>query len=433
MKLPRRWIRQFFILFAWLGLAAAFGLWIDAVAWSMVGGLLLYVGHMLFRLYQLDRAITEGVRVPGLITVGLWPELQAKVYNLRRKSRERKRRHLRLRREVRESTGAIADAGVILNAAHEIVWFNRAAIRLLGLTEAHDVGRRLENLLRNPEFVAYLPSPREEPLIIASPVERDRMLSIQVIPYGLEQSLVIARDVTGQVQLERTRRDFVANASHELRSPLTVIGGYLDALVFEEELSRSWQGPLHEMVRQVQRMTQILRDLIELTRLESAEEPASFDFVSVIDILGRIKSEYASRKPPPDLHFDIRSDSGLLGGETEIHSVFYNLISNAVRFTPPGGRIDVVWSSSTDGAAFSVRDTGIGIAAEQIPRLTERFYRVDPGRSRGTGGTGLGLAIVKHALQRHEAHLEIESVEGEGSTFRCVFPNDRVVRRKDAV
>lgn len=431
--MPRRWIRQLFILVTWLGAAALFGVWVGSVAWSLVGALALYTGRTLFKLYQLDRAITDGVRVPELITVGLWPELQAKVYNLRRKSRARKRRHLRLMREVRESTGAISDAGVILNAAREIVWFNRAATKLLGLTAELDVGRRIDNLLRSPEFVAYLTGSRDEPLIIESPVERGGMLSIQVIPYGREQLLVIARDVTSQVQLERTRRDFVANASHELRSPLTVIGGYLDALVFDEELPRSWQGPLHEMVRQVQRMTQILRDLIELTRLESAEDPASFDFVSVIDILERIRSEYADRKPSPNLHFDIQSDSGLLGSETEIYSIFYNLISNAVRFTPPGGRIAIAWNSSADGATFSVQDTGIGIAEEQIPRLTERFYRVDPGRSRASGGTGLGLAIVKHALQRHEARLEIESIEGAGSTFRCFFPHDRVVRRKDAI
>ena len=405
----------------------------QSIAWTLVAALALYIAHTLFKLYQLDQAITSGIRAPELITVGLWPELHAKICKMRRKSRARKQRHIRLMREVRESTGAISDAGVILNSAHEIVWFNRAANKLLGLTVEKDLGHRIDNLLRHPEFVAYLSGPREAPLIVPSPVEPDGMLSIQVIPYGQDQVLVIARDVTSEMQLERTRRDFVANASHELRSPLTVIGGYLDALVFDEDLPEGWQAPLREMVRQVQRMTQILRDLIELTRLESADEPASFDFVSTLEILERIRSEYVARKPPPNLQFDLRSDAGLLGSETEIYSIFYNLISNAVRFTPTGGEIEISWTSTSDGAVFSVRDTGIGIAEELIPRLTERFYRVDPGRSRASGGTGLGLAIVKHALQRHDGRLEIESTEGAGSTFRCVFPHNRVVRRKDAI
>jgi len=421
------------IFAAWLIAAALSGWWFGSVAWTLVAALFLYTAHTLYKIWQLDRAIVHGIRVPDLVTVGLWPELHAKIFKLRQKSRARKHRHLRLMREVRESTGAISDAGVILNSANEIVWFNRSANRLLGLTAERDIGNRLDNLLRHPEFVAYLNGPRDGPILVPSPVEAEGMLSVQAIPYGEEQMLVIARDVTVQTLLERTRRDFVANASHELRSPLTVIAGYLDALVFDDELPETWESPLREMVRQVQRMTQILRDLIELTRLESADEPASFDFVSPIEVLGRIRSEYASRKPPPNLHFDFRSDAGLLGSETEIYSVFYNLISNAVRFSPAGGRIDITWDSTAENAVFTVQDRGIGIAEELIPRLTERFYRVDPGRSRASGGTGLGLAIVKHALQRHEARLEIESNEGEGSTFRCIFPHNRVVRRKDAV
>jgi two-component system phosphate regulon sensor histidine kinase PhoR len=431
--LPDRWIRLIVILVAWLVAAAVFGWWAGSVAWALVAALALYIVHTLFKVWQLDRAITTGVRAPELMTVGVWPELHSRIYKIRQKSRARKQRHLRLVREVRESTGAISDAGVILNAAHEILWFNKAANGLLGLDTERDIGQRIDNLIRHPEFAAYLNGPREAPLLVPSPIDSGGMLAVQLIPYGRDQVLVIARDVTGEMQLERTRRDFVANASHELRSPLTVIGGYLDALVYDDELPEGWQSPLREMVRQVQRMTQILRDLIELTRLESADEPASFDFVSVLDILERIRSEYATRKPPPDLHFDIRSDAGLLGSETEIYSIFYNLISNAVRFTAPGGRIEVIWDSSPQSAVFAVRDTGIGIAEELIPRLTERFYRVDPGRSRASGGTGLGLAIVKHALQRHDGTLEIESVEGAGSTFRCVFPQNRVVRRKDAV
>ncbi|MGD8323230.1 MAG: phosphate regulon sensor protein PhoR, partial [Gammaproteobacteria bacterium] len=210
MRLPKRWIRQLALLAGWLGAGALFGASIGALRWTLIATLALYIAYTLFRLYQLDRAIMHGIRSPDLITVGLWPELHSKIYNLRQKSRARKKRHLRLVREVRESTGAISDAGVILNSAYEIIWFNRAATELLGLTAEKDIGNRIDNLLRYPEFVAYLSGSREAPLAIPSPVAPDGTLSVQVIPYGQDQLLVIARDVTNEVQLERTRRDFVA-------------------------------------------------------------------------------------------------------------------------------------------------------------------------------------------------------------------------------
>jgi two-component system phosphate regulon sensor histidine kinase PhoR len=410
--------------------ATAAGLLVGQLAWVLVAALSAYVVRVLYKVYQVDQALFHGTRVVSFATGGLWPELHAKVINIREKSRARKRRHLRLVRAVQESTSAISDAGVILNAAHEIVWFNRAARELLGLNPDTDIGTHIANLVRNPEFIEYLGGEQDQPLLVPSPVSESGMLEMQLIPYGRDQLLAIGRDVTHQVHLERTRRDFVANASHELRSPLTVISGYLDTFAYDDEVPSDWKAPLSEMLRQVRRMTQILRDLIELTRLESADEPASFDFVSPREILKRIASEYAARKPAPNLNLDLQSEAGILGTETEVYSIFYNLISNAVRFTPSGGRIDVVWDSPSDGGVFSVTDTGIGIAEELIPRLTERFYRVDSGRSRASGGTGLGLAIVKHALQRHEGKLEIFSEEGKGSTFVCHFPANRVVERK---
>ena len=410
--------------------ATAAGLLMGQLAWVLFAALSAYVVRVLYKVYQIDQALFHGTRVASFATSGVWPELHAKVINIREKSRTRKRRHLRLVRAVQESTSAISDAGVILNADHEIVWFNRAARELLGLNPDTDIGTHIANLVRNPEFIEYLGGEQDQPLLVPSPVSESGMLEMQLIPYGRDQLLAIGRDVTHQFHLERTRRDFVANASHELRSPLTVISGYLDTLAYDDEVPSDWKAPLSEMLRQVRRMTQILRDLIELTRLESADEPASFDFVSPREILKRIASEYAARKPAPNLILDLQSDAGILGTETEVYSIFYNLISNAVRFTPSGGRIDVVWDSPSDGGVFSVTDTGIGIAEELIPRLTERFYRVDPGRSRASGGTGLGLAIVKHALQRHEGKLEIFSEEGKGSTFVCHFPANRVVERK---
>jgi two-component system phosphate regulon sensor histidine kinase PhoR len=232
--------------------------------------------------------------------------------------------------------------------------------------------------------------------------------------------------------LERSRRDFVANASHELRSPLTVITGYLDALADDAELPESWRAPISEMLRQSERMTGILRDLIELTRLESTDSQAQFDFVEVTDMLKGIVRGFEVQTRRPALELRLESDAALLASESDLYSVFYNLISNAVRFTPETGSVTIVWRTDASAAIFEVIDTGIGIDEEQIPRLTERFYRVDKGRSRASGGTGLGLAIVKHALQRHNATLKIESQEGEGSTFRCEFEPKRIAYRGGA-
>jgi two-component system phosphate regulon sensor histidine kinase PhoR len=277
-----------------------------------------------------------------------------------------------------------------------------------------------------------LNAPTPDGIAVASPRHETGWLHVQIIPYGTDQRLAIIRDVTNEKNVERTRRDFVANASHELRSPLTVISGYLDALGEAGDVPEAWRTPVAEMQRQAERMTRILRDLIELTRLESADAAAARDFVDVGGMLKPIVQEFAGR-PGPSVELALKTDAALLGKESELHSIFYNLINNAVRFTPPSGSVKVVWRLADGGAVFEVIDTGIGIPEEQIPRVTERFYRVDPGRSRASGGTGLGLAIVKHALQRHEGELAIASREGEGSTFACRFPKERVVLRSEAV
>jgi two-component system phosphate regulon sensor histidine kinase PhoR len=414
----------------WLAAFALVGFWIGALGWALFAGTALYLARTLRNLYLLDDAITSGRRIPSLITRGLWSELYARVERLREKSRARKKRYLKLVREVRESTGALTDAGIILNADHEILWFNPSATRLLGFSPDKDIGQRIDNLLRHPAFVEYLRSPGDDAITVPSPINEEGTLSIQLIPYGRDQFLAIARDVTHETLLERTRRDFVANASHELRSPLTVISGYLDALADDDELPAGWKTPISEMLRQADRMTEILRDLIELTRLESADARATFEFVSVRDMLTKIVEEFSGIERTPELVLDLRSDVALLGSESELHSVFYNIINNAVRFTPEEGRVVVSWRGDAEGAVFEVADTGIGIPEELIPRLTERFYRVDTTRSRATGGTGLGLAIVKHALQRHDGTLQVVSQQGVGSTFSCHFPANRVVARE---
>ena len=432
MTLPHRWISHLGALTGLLAGALLLGLWFGYTGWWLAGALLLYVGDTLRHLYALDRVLEGHKRVPLFETRGFWAEVLARIDKLRGKARNRKKKYHRLLREVRESTGALSDGGIILNADREILWFNPAAARLLGLKAATDIGNRIDNLLRHPGFSAYLAAPKADPISVPSPKDDGGWLTVQIIPYGRDQSLAIIRDITHEMQLERTRRDFVANASHELRSPLTVISGYIDALSEDPEMPEAWRTPVAEMQRQAERMTRILRDLIELTRLESAESNAPRDFVDVVAMLQPIAAEFQGRG---DLRvvLEADTDAALLGRESELHSIFYNLVNNAARFTPAGGSVRMVWRAEDGGAVFEVIDTGIGIPEEQIPRVTERFYRVDPGRSRASGGTGLGLAIVKHALQRHDGKLTISSREGEGSSFSCHFPRERVVFRADAV
>jgi two-component system, OmpR family, phosphate regulon sensor histidine kinase PhoR len=432
LSLPSRWASQLALLAGWLVVALALGLWFGRPGWWLASAVALYLAHTLRNLWLLDRLLDGHKRTPLFETRGLWAEIFARVDKIRAKARNRKKKYHRLLREVRESTGALSDGGIILNADHEILWFNRAATRLLGLNQATDIGNRIDNLLRHPNFVAYLLGPGGDPIMVPSPVDEGGWLLVQIIPYGTDQRLAIARDITREIKLERMRRDFVANASHELRSPLTVIAGYIDTLADDPELPAGWQTPVGEMQRQAERMTRILRDLIELTRLESTEGHAGNGFVDVVDMLRQIARDFPSTATRPGVTLSVESDAALLGNESELHSIFYNLINNATRFTPPAGSVTVHWRVDEHGALFEVVDTGIGIAAEQIPRITERFYRVDPGRSRATGGTGLGLAIVKHALQRHEATLDIESTEGHGSRFSCRFPAARLVFRGGA-
>jgi two-component system phosphate regulon sensor histidine kinase PhoR len=432
VTLPHRWISQLGALTGLLAGALLLGWWFGGAGWWVTGVLAIYVGYTLRHLYALDRVLDGHKRVPLFETRGFWPEVLARVDKLRAKARNRKKKYHRLLREVRESTGALSDGGIILNADREIVWFNPAAARLLGLKAATDIGNRIDNLLRHPGFAAYLATPKPEGISLPSPKVDGGWLTVQIIPYGRDQSLAIIRDITHEIQLERTRRDFVANASHELRSPLTVISGYIDTLAEDPEMPEAWRTPVTEMQRQAERMTQILRDLIELTRLESGESNAPRDFVDVVAMLQPIVAEFQGRGGL-SVALEADTDAALLGRESELHSIFYNLVNNAVRFTPPGGSVRVVWRAEDGGAVFEVVDTGIGIPKEQIPRVTERFYRVDPGRSRASGGTGLGLAIVKHALQRHDGKLTISSREGEGSTFSCHFPRERVAFRADEV
>jgi two-component system phosphate regulon sensor histidine kinase PhoR len=341
--------------------ALILGWWFGRPGWWLFGATWLYLAFTLRHLYLLDRALDGNRTVPLFETRGLWAEVFARVDKLRAKARNRKKKYHRLLREVRESTGALADGGIILNSDNEIMWFNPAAARLVGLNQATDIGHRIDNLLRHPDFVAYLKAPTGDGMTVASPRRESGWLHVQIIPYGTDQRLAIIRDVTSEKNVERTRRDFVANASHELRSPLTVISGYLDALGEGGDVPDAWREPVTEMQRQAERMTGILRDLIELTRLESADSAAGRDFVDVSGMLKPIVQEFQGR-PGPTVRLALQTDAALLGQESELHSIFYNLVNNAVRFTPATGTVRVIWRAVVGAAVFEVVDTGIGFA-----------------------------------------------------------------------
>jgi two-component system phosphate regulon sensor histidine kinase PhoR len=317
---------------------------------------------------------------------------------------------------------------VILNAQREIVWFNRMAARLLNLRRTADLGMRIENLLREPQFVRYLAGEDySNPVVIRPATGEDCYLSMQVAPYGDGQLLLLVSDVSRQMRLEAVRRDFVANASHELRSPLTVISGYLETLGQDAALDADLQGPVAEMRRQAERMTAIIRDLLELSRLEESDEVVGGEPIDIAALLALLRKDVLARPAHPrDVRVRVDSQARLMGDEPEIHSAFSNLVDNAAKYTAVDGSIEMRWWVDEDGGHFAVSDTGMGIPPEHIPRLTERFYRVDAGRSRSTGGSGLGLAIVKHVLQRHGATLEVQSTLGAGSTFTCHFPVERI-------
>ena len=408
------------------GAGALFGeIWIG-VGLALAVYLLLQLSDLLRVLRWLRR--DEPTLAPEM--AGPWGDLVAMIVRLYRRKQFHKQRLLRLLRELRRSTAAMPDGVVVLNPQAEILWFNRTAGRLLGLRGKGDIGLRIENLVRTPGFVRYLRGGQYAlPVILRSNVGVEQYLSIQIVPYGAGQLLALVRDVTRQARLEAMRKDFVANASHELRSPLTVISGYLETLTQDPGIEPAIIAPLQEMRRQALRMTGIVQDLLDLSRLEASDRAAPSEPIDVVALMSQLRRDVLARTAHPAqvlMHAD--SNAKLLGEDELIHSAFANLVDNAAKYTPAEGSLQMRWWTDEQGGHFSVVDTGIGIAADHIPRLTERFYRVDSGRSRETGGSGLGLAIVKHVLQRHGAQLSIESQEGRGSSFTCHFPSERVER-----
>ena len=395
----------------------------------------IYLAWHLYNLRRLERWYHKRKRFHPPAARGIWGEVFYDIYQLQQRNRKRKRKLARMLTRFNEFTSAMPDAIVVLGEGDQIEWLNKAAESYLGLHSKQDVGQRIDNLIRYPRFGHFLSrGDYSKTLELPSPMSNRHTLSIRIVPYGNRRRLLVVRDITHMKHLERVRQDFIANVSHELRTPLTVIAGYLENMADAgDACSQHWGKSIEQMQGQSRRMIRIVEDLLTLSRLEANNAPPLHDAVAVPVILATIHEEAValSGEAGHEITLDVDRSLWLRGGEKTLYGVFANLVFNAVQYTPPGGTIHIHWYKKGDALYLDVRDSGIGISAQHIPRLTERFYRIDPGRSREYGGTGLGLAIVKHGLERHAGRLKIESRVGEGSLFRCVFPVDLAIQRTE--
>jgi two-component system phosphate regulon sensor histidine kinase PhoR len=361
---------------------------------------------------------------------GIWDEVFAALYRMLRRQRHSESQLTATLNDFRQASAAMPDGMVILDQGDRIEWCNPRAEQHFGLDCQRDTGQQITYLVRHPLFAEKLRAQNYgEPLTLRQSRGSDLILSVQIVPYGDRQKLVISRDITDLERVETMRRDFIANVSHELRTPLTVLGGFLetisDSRVADNDLLRR---SLPLMMDQARRMQNLIEDLLTLSRLESANTPLRDERVNVPDLVRALYHDaMALSAGRHRITINIECGNWLVGSEDELRSAFSNLIGNAIRYTPEGGEVAINWLRRGDEAVFAVRDDGIGIQPQHIPRLTERFYRVDRSRSRETGGTGLGLAIVKHVLNRHQGWLEVQSEPGRGSTFSARFPAQRVV------
>jgi two-component system phosphate regulon sensor histidine kinase PhoR len=360
---------------------------------------------------------------------GPWEDVFARLNKMVREHRKERTKRAAALHDLEQATSALPEGVVSLDKTDHIEWCNPLAEQHLGLDSGRDIGQQITYLVRQPEFVEYLAAKNfTDPLVLHGPRQDDLVLSCKLVGYSGNKKLLVTRDITRFEHIETMRRDFVANVSHELLTPLTVVNGFVETMQdmpsLENDMARR---ALPMMGEQTMRMTHLVGDLLTLSKLEDRLNVLKEE---VLDVPKMLPSCYqvglVLSAGQHQLKLEMLSESKLLGCAEELRSAFGNLISNAIRYTPPGGEIVMRWQVQDDGQpVFSVQDSGIGIAPQHIPRLTERFYRVDSSRSRATGGTGLGLAIVKHIATRHQAHLEISSVEGKGSTFSIVFPAKR--------
>jgi two-component system phosphate regulon sensor histidine kinase PhoR len=425
---------------AWIGLAGALGAAFAGVAgvWVMLALaslVLLFIHYIqLIRFLRWAQQLPLGSAVIPCVG-GLWGLIYQSLRERRRDIATQKALLETALDRFREATDAMPEGVVILDGSMGIEWMNQQAQTWLNLSLSSDFGLPITHFLREPSFTAYLKHERAgAPLHLYSQRCPGRDLELRVVPFAGGRRVMLVRDITRVAKLESMRRDFVANVSHELRTPLTVIAGFIETL---RDPDKPWSNTeamtcLALMDQQTRRMQTLLQDLLTLAALET-DLPPRDERIVVCDLLHRVGHEIevlAGDAYPVSICIDSSDQADLLiGSAQELYSVVSNLATNAWRYSPQGGAIELSWQREADGSGrLTVTDQGMGIAAEHLPRLTERFYRVDRSRSRDSGGTGLGLAIVKHVLERHQGRLDIQSVPGEGSRFAAIFAPGRIAR-----
>lgn len=425
------WI-QSLIFYLALALVALFT---GAVAGTEAGLLLALAGvvcSLIYHMINLAR-LNLWLQTPTLDSAPrgflLWREAFDRIYEIVRSQQKRKEQISATLERFQRAGEAMPDGMVILDEHDRIEWCNPASARHLGLSRQSDISQPLTNLIRTPTLREYLHQQDfSQPLILRLMRPQEQVLTIQLVPFDSNRKLLLSRDITQLDRVQTVHRDFVANVSHELRTPLTVVGGFIETMLDMPDIDPTTREQhLQLMHEQTGRMQRLVEDLLALSRLENGQQMKE-DEVNIPNMMQILRTEAEGlSQGRHTISLEAVAPLRLIGNHDELHSAFGNLVSNAIRYTPQGGAIRLIWEERNGQPVFAVRDTGIGVAPEHIPRLTERFYRVDRGRSRSTGGTGLGLAIVKHVLQRHQARLEVQSRLGEGSEFAVFFPAERAL------
>lgn len=413
----------FTLLGAWLG-----WYW-DKPGWGAAMVLCLLLVQHIWQLLRLARWLQHPHEVPPEAQ-RLWGEVFDGIYHYQRRQKADQLQLTTLIDRIQDSSQALRDGVVMIDDKGDLEWWNQAAEKMLGLSSRSDRGQPITHLLRNPRFVDYYERQQyQDPLVLSSHLTEDRLLEYQITLFGKNERLLLVRDCTKMQRLERMRQDFVANVSHELRTPLTVLAGYLEAFTdHAQDLPHHWQRGLTLMTEQSARMQHLVTELLTLSRLETSDFKAEAVPIDVTELVTTIRQE-ALLLADNQHHIILDIDEHLYihGCVNELRSAFSNLLFNAVKYTPAGSIVTVRWYRDDSGAYLEVQDNGPGIDHKHLRFLTQRFYRVDEGRSSQTGGTGLGLAIVKHVMLRHQGHLEISSQEQQGSCFRCCFPLNHVL------
>lgn len=420
------WQKELKSLLFWFALATGLHFLVGhffVMAFLICGGLLIRQIRFISRL---ERWLSTGAKGKAPPACGIWADIYYHFARLKKNEKRRRKELAKRIEQFRKSTEAFPDAAIVLNLQDEIEWANAAAREVLGLKKS-DKGQRIPNLIRFPEFNQFLTAKDyNQQLTIASPINGNIVLEIKIVPYGVGLRLLLARDVTQLKKMERMRKDFVANVSHELRTPLTVLKGYLETLSdFDNGLSPLYTTSFQQMLQQTDRMQHLVDDLLLLTRLETQQQKS--DCVDIPQLLKQIcqESDYLA-SVEQRIELRLETTAKISGNEQELRSAFTNLVVNALKYSPEETSVQVRWYQDGNKVCMAVTDKGEGIAAADIPRVTERFYRVDVRRSRKLSGTGLGLAIVKHVLMRHDAQLQIVSELGKGSCFSCEFAQKRI-------